>query len=299
MNEFSPNTEATQPRVALVLFSLLAAVSAMALFGLVLYQALATGLGWEISLSNGGIPSNPTSSDLWQIRVLLALNHLTMFVAAGTLVVWFWYRTRGFQYLWANHWPHLDTLGYSILLMVVATPLVLGVYSLNKALPLPEALRSAEDQTNAALKALMNMATPAEFWANLLLIGLLPAVGEELIFRGILQRQFHRIMGPLAAILLAAAIFSFIHLQFEGFFPRMLLGALLGWLYWETKSFWAPMMAHFFNNGIQVVAQYMYGNKLSSINLEDEVNVPWYVVVGSAALTIGLMMYRVQNRRAA
>ena len=55
----------------------------------------------------------------------------------------------------------------------------------------------------------------------------------------------------------------------------MLLGFLLGWLFWKTQNFWVPALAHFFNNGLQVVGQYLYGKKVSSVDLEQDIQVPW------------------------
>jgi uncharacterized protein len=121
--------------------------------------------------------------------------------------------------------------------------------------------------------------------ANLTIIALLPALGEELIFRGVVQRQLlRRLSDPLIALTLTAAIFSFIHFQFEGFLPRMALGGILGWLYWRTGNFWLPVIAHGFNNGIQVLAQYLYSRQMSSVNLENNVSVPWYAAAISVAL---------------
>jgi membrane protease YdiL (CAAX protease family) len=55
----------------------------------------------------------------------------------------------------------------------------------------------------------------------------------------------------------------------------MLLGFLLGWLFWKTQNFWVPVLAHFFNNGLQVVGQYLYGKEVSSVDLEQDIQVPW------------------------
>jgi membrane protease YdiL (CAAX protease family) len=83
-------------------------------------------------------------------------------------------------------------------------------------------------------------------------------------------------------------VFSFIHLQFEGFLPRMWLGVVLGWLYWKTQNFWVPVVAHFANNAVQVVGQYLYHNQISSINLEEELHVPLYVAALSLAAVVWL-----------
>jgi uncharacterized protein len=123
------------------------------------------------------------------------------------------------------------------------------------------------------------------------IMALIPAIGEELVFRGILQQQLMRKLTPIVSILLAGAIFSAIHFQFEGFFSRWLLGALLGWLYWRTQNFWVPVAAHFFNNAFQVVAQYFYASDLSTMDLEKDVEVPWFVAAISVFLIVVVMRF--------
>jgi membrane protease YdiL (CAAX protease family) len=150
---------------------------------------------------------------------------------------------------------------------------------------MPESFKLMEDQTDQILKGLLQMDHVGEFLANLTIIAVLPAIGEELVFRGVVQQQLmRRINNPWVAILVSAFIFSMAHFQFEGFLPRMLLGIILGWLYWQSRNFWVPVLAHFFNNGIQVAGQYLYGNKISSIDLEQDIAVPWPLALASAVM---------------
>ena len=100
------------------------------------------------------------------------------------------------------------------------------------------------------------------------------------------------------ALVLTAVIFSFIHFQFEGFLPRMLLGLLLGWLYWRTGNFWVPVAAHFANNGAQVLGQFLYKHDLSSIDMEEDVDIPWYAAAISVLL-IWWIMRTISSRQLA
>jgi hypothetical protein len=163
-----------------------------------------------------------------------------------------------------------------VLLMASAIPLVLYTLNLNQAIPLPDYFKAQEDQTEQTLKGLLQMPHFSEFFVNMTIIAILPAIGEELVFRGVVQQQLmRRIAQPWVAILASAFIFSVAHFQFEGFIPRLLLGIILGWLYWQTNNFWVPVLAHFFNNGVQVTGQYLYGNKISTLDLEQDITVPW------------------------
>jgi uncharacterized protein len=293
------NSPFREPSVRVVLLMLFASCMLFSLFGVALYQMMVLLFGWNMDLLSGGLPADADAGMRWQMRALLAINHLTMFILAGGLVVWWLYRQYRpdgwLGYLRAARWPGSRKLIEGVVLMLVATPFVFWVYSWNKALPLPEFMRTAENQTTEVLKALLKMDTPLEFLANLTLIAIIPSIGEELVFRGILQQQLMRRMSPWVALLLASAIFSFIHLQFEGFFPRMLLGLMLGFLYWQTQRFWVPAIAHFFNNGLQITVQYLYGQQMASVNLEDDVQVPWIAAVLSLMLTVALA-WRMMNK---
>lgn len=297
----SPRPAPPEVRPRIVLLATFAACLLGSLAGLLLYQAFALVLGLDASLDPSQLTADTTPAERWQVRLLLGLNHLGTFVASGIVVLHLFYRyfrpengtsnSDWRTYLGWSPAPGGQLTGLALLLMSVSIPLVLFSFQINKALPLPEAFRLMEEQTNEALKGLLVMDTPLELFANIVIIALLPAIGEELIFRGLLQKQLmRRIPNPWMALLLGATIFSFIHFQFEGFLPRVVLGVLLGWLYWRTGNFWVPVVAHFFNNAIQVLGQYLYGKDISSIDLEQDVAIPWYAALASLLLVWGVAL---------
>ena len=290
-----------EARPQVILLATFIACLAGALAGVLVYQLISMAFGLNRSLDPTQLTAGATSADRWQVRLLLGLNHLGTFVLSGATVLYLFYRhyrpenetnsADWRQYLGWSPAPKAVLSGLALLLMAVSLPLVLFSLETNKALPLPDAFKIMEEQTNEAIKALLVMDSPWELLANLTIIALLPALGEELIFRGLLQKQLmRRIANPWIALVLGAAIFSFIHFQFEGFLPRMLLGLLLGWLYWRTGNFWIPVIAHFFNNGFQVVAQYLYGKDISAIDLEQDISIPWYAAIASFLLLLGIAL---------
>lgn len=148
-----------------------------------------------------------------------------------------------------------------ILLMMVYAPFFEWTIILNEQLKLPdfmsgirEWMRAKEDETAALTNALLSRTSIGAFLTNLFMVGFLAAFGEELLFRGCIQqiliKWFNR---PHLAIWLTAIIFSAIHLQFYGFLPRMLIGALCGYLYFFGKSIWFPILAHFVNNAAAII----------------------------------------------
>ena len=126
---------------------------------------------------------------------------------------------------------------------------------------------------------------------GVLVIAVLPAVGEELVFRGILQRRLYNLVGnPHVAVWVAALIFSAIHFQFFGFFPRLLLGALFGYIYYWSGNLWYAIFAHFVNNGFTLVMLYLYQQGSVDMNIDSTESVPWSVAVG-ALLVCGAILY--------
>ena len=127
---------------------------------------------------------------------------------------------------------------------------------------------------------------------NLLIIALIPAVGEELTFRGVLQQGLMRKMNPHVAIVISAAIFSFIHFQFFGFLPRLFLGLLLGYMFYITGSLWTSILMHFVNNGTVVVLYYLNNKGSISMDVEHFGEAPnsWMVTI-SAVVTVLLTFW--------
>ncbi|WP_143959573.1 CPBP family intramembrane glutamic endopeptidase [Litoribacter populi] len=121
-----------------------------------------------------------------------------------------------------------------------------------------------------------------EFFVGIIVIGILAGLGEEYLFRGVLQPKLHQYTGnPHVGIWLAAAIFSAIHFQFYGFFPRMLLGALFGYLYLYSGSLIYPIVAHILNNTFTVTMVYFSKIGWVEFNIEENDQLEWhYLIIG-------------------
>ena len=127
---------------------------------------------------------------------------------------------------------------------------------------------------------------------GLIVIALLPAIGEELVFRGMFQNEFFRGTRNIhLSIWVSAIIFSAIHFQFYGFVPRLLLGALFGYLYYWSGTLLIPMFAHFFNNAFGVIMIYLHRHEITDLNVEDNTAAPLQYVILNALLTVGLLYY--------
>jgi len=139
--------------------------------------------------------------------------------------------------------------------ILLAMPFVFWLGKLNEAIPLPESLTRLEQQTSQQMAAFLKIRNTFDIAVNVFIIALLPAIGEELCFRGALQRILINLTrNPWVGIIITAVLFSSLHLQFMGFLPRMFLGIVLGAFYWFSGSIYTSMIAHFVNNAVQVIA---------------------------------------------
>jgi membrane protease YdiL (CAAX protease family) len=181
-----------------------------------------------------------------------------------------------------------------ILIMVMSMPFMEWTALWNQKMHFPEFLKPLEAWMKAkeaeAMRMTIVLLTVNSIWdflINLFMIALLPAVAEELMFRGGVQRSFNRMFGnPHVAIWLSAFIFSAIHMQFYGFLPRILLGAAFGYIYLWSGNLWYAMLAHFLNNAFAVcMAWYLQLNNLPLSGVEQTFHFQWYGYVMSLLLT--------------
>ena len=153
--------------------------------------------------------------------------------------------------------PIYFILGITVLL--VALPFVDWTGTINDQL-IPETtsigkwMKASEEAVAKQIGFMLKRNTVQDLSLNLVLVAVFAGVGEELLFRGVLQRLFIKLFkNPWAGILVTAFIFSAIHLLFYGFIPRFILGILLGLIYWYSGSLWPAIFAHFAYDAFAVI----------------------------------------------
>ena len=185
----------------------------------------------------------------------------------------------------------------AFLFAVAALPMISLLTEWNKGMELPsflasmeEMMRQMEESAKEVTDQFLNTSSVGMMFVNLFVIALLPAVGEEMMFRGWLQRVLGKSVNYHTAIWVSAFVFSAIHFQFYGFIPRMLIGAALGYLYCYTGSLWASIVAHFTNNAVAVISAFLVYNGYISIN-PDLIGTgdTWYLSVASVAVCLTLI----------
>jgi membrane protease YdiL (CAAX protease family) len=161
--------------------------------------------------------------------------------------------------------PHLKEIGLVIILTFCIFPVTSFTGQINSAMHLPDWLSGVEhwmtdkeDQADHVIDLLVESNTFPVMMVNLLTIALMPAIAEELIFRGVFQKIFANLFrSDHFAVWFTAFLFSAVHLQFFGFIPRFILGLVFGYLFLWGGTLWLPVISHFVNNAFPVVLSYL------------------------------------------
>lgn len=181
-----------------------------------------------------------------------------------------------FDYLRLNKRTSFISLLLALMIVYTSMPLIEWMLDMNSKLVLPHQLKSletwmksAEDEAAVITKAFLNVTTTRGLFLNAFMIALLPAIGEEFLFRGLFVRFFKDwTKSTHTAVWLSAIIFSLIHFQFYGFVPRMMLGVLLGYLFVWSGTIWVPVFAHFINNGTAVISSYLFSKSIIKTDMD-------------------------------
>ena len=194
---------------------------------------------------------------------------------------------------------------WAIGIMLVALPAINLTSHWNQQMVLPswlsgleEWMKNKEAEAEWLTKQFMSVTTVSGLLVNLLLMAVLPALSEEITFRGVLQRLLnpkHSTLNSHLSIWLTAIIFSAIHMQFYGFVPRMLMGALFGYMMVWTGSLWVPMLMHFVNNGMAVLLYFMASRAGWDMDKVDAIgagNTLWLGIVSIVLTVVGIYMFR-------
>ena len=274
----------------------------LSMLGLIVFLCLLVGLGlvegygylkgMDLTNSLATLTSESATSTRDFIRTNLLINHLTTFVIPGIVFSYFFYKRKWASFLRINNFPKLYNLLLGSMLILAAFPLAQFAFWLNMKIPMPSFLIDMEEGTAEMIQNLLLVDQSHELWFNLFIIAVIPAIGEEFIFRGILQKKLvEQLKNPHVAIWLAALIFSAIHMQFQGFLSRMLLGGILGYLYHWTGNLWVPIFAHLVNNAVQIVGQYFFQKGMIETSMDDAiVDVNWPMTLIAFAV-VGILSY--------
>lgn len=181
-------------------------------------------------------------------------------------------------------------------LFIVAQPAILFLGWLNSFVPVPETMK--EMQESMAEMISMFLKSDNMLLLGILHIGIVPAVCEEIMYRGYVMRALEKSWGITAAIIISGIIFGAYHLQISNLLPLATLGIFLAYVTYVSNSIIPAMAAHFVNNGGQVVASKFYPQLLDE-KITPEMDIPYLMVIISIILTAGILYYLNQIKRPA
>ena len=274
-------------------FGLLLLLLLFMLLGSAIGGTLSYFLGWYMDLDLQAVLENFNQDSPQRERTFIRLvnlfNQLFTFTVPALVLGVLLAKKSWLSFLQLHQAPKPPLFGVGILFIFSVFILSLATYWLNQQFPLPEWAGNMENKAAEMTQGLLVMDSVGELLLTMVVVAVLPALGEELVFRGIIQRQVQEsVRSPHLAIWLAALIFSLFHLQFAGALPRLVLGAGLGYLFWWTNSLWVPIVAHFTINGMQIAGQYIWKSALAESSAP-EVN--WGATAIAAVIVAGLSYY--------
>jgi membrane protease YdiL (CAAX protease family) len=244
-------------------------------------------------------------SNAWFIRLNTFLQSLLMFFFPAYCVAGM-SESGPSRFLRLQRSSHLfSAIGLAVLIFMVAMPMVSFLMQWNEQMRLPESfksiehwMREMEDAAAATTNLLLEEKSVWVLMVNLLLIGVFAAISEEFFFRGVLQQSLvEMVKNKHAAVWITAFLFSIMHLQFYGFFPRLVLGVLLGYLFLYGRNLWIPIAAHFFNNALSLLTVFYFGETDFVLRMENRPLTLAFGCWAAVSLMATLFLFQLYKKR--
>ncbi|NDV78673.1 CPBP family intramembrane glutamic endopeptidase [Dysgonomonas sp. 511] len=228
---------------------------------------------------------------LYDLRLSMAIQSCCLFLLPAIAFAYLCSADAN-QYFGIKQRISLPILLFSISLIIVIQPLIISLSYYNSQLALPEWLSSAEEwmrqsENRAKESQSFLLADKSAFGLsfNLLIMAVFAGVMEEFFFRGCVQQIIGKLTKNIhLTVWIAAIIFSIAHFQFYGFIPRVILGAMLGYLFVWSRTIWLPVAIHILHNGMSIIADYFAGTDTVSNSANFSV-----ITIFSLIFSVGLM----------
>lgn len=196
-------------------------------------------------------------------KIGLGLSHIGTFILSSWIYLRWQYGVTFFNKIDVRSPFRNQTFLLLLAWLLIAYPAIAASGALFSFIDLPDWIQTSDDEQISRLMSILYMDSPMDLLINLIIVALLPAIGEELLFRGVLQMELlKRLINPHIAIVLTAAIFSAVHLQVEGFLPKFGIGIIVGYAYYWTRHIAYPMLLHGLNNSLPLISLYIAGENI-------------------------------------
>jgi len=273
--------------IALWLVSVIAFAGLAFLSGIWLFGRDIVGAGLEAAGRQEALPWMRYNQFINQVGVFILPSLLFALIAFGRK-----YMAQGMGFVTTG--TPLQWM-LSVALMLASLPLVSNLITWNEGLSLPDTFRSVEswmrmqeDNARALSDTFLADTSLSGLMLNLLIVAIMPALGEELLFRGVLQGLLVRwTRSGHVGVLLSALLFSALHLQFFGFFPRLFLGLVLGYAMLYSADLRIPILMHLGNNALITIIAWSYARQETSFDpISFGEAVPVWVLLPAAMATL-------------
>lgn len=228
------------------------------------------------------------------IQVVGAFFMLALPALIFALIVY----NKPFNYLGFSWRLNVRQFFYVLLLLIASFAVVGALAELNQMIPISKTwqtyFQGKEDEYNKQVMALARMNSAVDYIWSLLILALLPAIFEEMFFRGALQQVMIRLTRfVFLGILITSILFSLVHASYYGFLPRLFLGLLLGYIFYYSKNIWLNITLHFLNNAFAITEMYVLNSK-GKLNAEalNQTYPLYYGLIGLVAVLAIFVVYK-------
>lgn len=232
------------------------------------------------------------------LKYFQVVQSIGLFVAPPFVLGWLYHGNIS-EYLKINRSTDTQSFLLASVSLLAVVPLINFLGDINGKMSLPDSfsglenwMKGMEDSAKIMTDKFLQVDSFAGLLFNIFMIAVIPALGEELMFRGVIQRIFSDwTKNHHWGIWITAFLFSAMHMQFYGFLPRMILGAMFGYLLVWTGTMWVPVLAHFVNNAMGVLGYFLIGKGAISKDIEEYGTDPGQipVLIVSALAVCGLL----------
>lgn len=278
------------------IFIMVASVFFLMIIGLLLAIPF-YGMDGLLSALNG--VQKDAAANVNFLKYMQVLQSVGLFVVPP-FILGFLYHGNVKEYLLIDRSTKIRSFILAVFCLLAIVPVINFLGDINSKMSFPASLsglenwmRSMEDNAKVLIDKFMAVEGVGGLLFNVLMIAVLPAIGEEFMFRGVVQRIFTNWTKNYHwGIWITAFLFSAMHMQFYGFLPRMFLGAMFGYLLVWTGTMWVPVLAHFFNNLVGVLGYFLIGKGTISKDIEQFGTNPGDIfVVVISIVVVGWLLY--------
>ncbi|NNC94568.1 MAG: CPBP family intramembrane metalloprotease [Chitinophagales bacterium] len=233
--------------------------------------------------------------------IFLQICSQVFLMLVPAIIFGYFMRNNGFRYLKVDKLPGWKSLIIAFLIVFLGGIVTQTLVEVNRMIDIPDTLLGIDlsgleerfdyyqELNEELMDGFFSIKDPMGILAVFVMIAIVPAISEEFLFRGVIQQLL--IEGRhivFTGIIVTAVTFGLIHFQFYNFFGLVFMGVVLGYLFYYSGNLWLPIIAHFLNNGLQVILVYLYEFNMIEVDIDEVEHIPYWI---SAIAFIGLIYF--------